>query len=164
MTEKPLRNVEWKGIPMTGTIDKLLLLPHTSGKKVHIVDYKTGKLQDKRMALPSNSNPYGGIYWRQLIFYKILLENSSLTSYKVRSAEIDYLTPNEEGLFPSKSIEFKTKQVNMVKKMIEQVYSNIMNHRFSEGCGESHCKWCNFAQRNVAPNEFSNAEVELLDD
>jgi DNA helicase-2/ATP-dependent DNA helicase PcrA len=164
MTEKPLRNVEWKGVPMTGTIDKLLLLPHTSGKKVHIVDYKTGKLQDRRMALPSNSNPYGGIYWRQLIFYKILLDNSSLTSYKSRSAEIDYLTPNEEGVFPSKSIQFNTKDVNLVKKMIEQVYQNIMNHNFSEGCGEKYCKWCNFAQRNLAPNQFSNAEVELLDD
>jgi DNA helicase-2/ATP-dependent DNA helicase PcrA len=116
------------------------------------------------MALPSNSNPYGGIYWRQLIFYKILIENSSLTSYSVRSAEIDYLTPNEEGLFISKSIEFKTKEVNLVKKMIEQVYQNIMNHNFAEGCGEKYCKWCNFAQRNLAPNQFSNLEVELLDD
>ena len=116
------------------------------------------------MALPSNSNPYGGIYWRQLIFYKILIENSSLTSYPVLSAEIDYLTPDEEGLFISKSLDFKTEEVNLVETMIEQVYQNIMAHNFAEGCGERSCKWCNFAQRNLAPNQFSNEEIELLDD
>ncbi|BDS14441.1 ATP-dependent helicase [Aureispira anguillae] len=164
LTEKPLRNVEWKGVPLTGTIDKLLFLPHTHGKKIHVVDYKTGKLQDRRLNSPTKSNPYGGIYWRQLIFYKILLENSNLTSYKVRSAEIDYLTPNEEGVFPNKSITFDTKEVNLVKKMIQQVYDNIINHRFAEGCGEAHCKWCNFAQRNLIPASFSHEEIELLDD
>jgi len=164
LTEKPLRNVEWQGVPMTGTIDKLLYLPHTSGRKVHIVDYKTGKLQDRRLSLPSKAHPYGGTYWRQLIFYKILIENSNLSPYPVLSAEIDYLTPNEEGIFPSKSIDFKPKEVALVQTMIEQVYQNIMSHNFAEGCGEKHCKWCNFAQRNLAPNQFSNAEVELLDD
>lgn len=164
LTEKPLRNVEWKGVPLTGTIDKLLFLPHTHGKKIHVVDYKTGKLQDRRLQAPNKNNPYGGIYWRQLIFYKILLENSSLTSYRVRSAEIDYLTPNEEGIFPNKSIQFETKEVNLVKKMIQEVYHNITQHNFAEGCGEAHCKWCNFAKRNLIPNSFVNEEVELLDD
>lgn len=164
LTEKSLRNVEFKGVPLTGTIDKLLYLPHTTGKKVHVVDYKTGKLQERRLYPPTKNNPYGGIYWRQLIFYKILIENSNLTSYKVRSAEIDYLTPNELGDFPSKSLNFELKEVNMVKKMVQQVYQNIMNHNFANGCGEEHCKWCNFAQRNLVPNSFSNEEVELLDD
>ena len=164
LTEKPLRNVEWKGIPLTGTIDKLLYLPHTHGKRVHIVDYKTGKLQERRLYPPTPKKPFGGIYWRQLIFYKILLENSSLTSYKVHSAEIDYLSPDETGNFPKKMIEFHTKEVNMVKKIIEQTYEKIMNHEFSEGCGEPNCKWCNFAKRNLVPQSFVNEEVELLDD
>lgn len=164
LTEKPLKNVEFKGVPMTGTIDKMLFLPHTHGKKVHVVDYKTGKLQDRRLYKPTPSNPYGGIYWRQLIFYKILLESSSLTSYKVRSAEIDYLSPNEEGIFPNKELIFNTKEVNMVKKMIEQTYQKITQHEFSEGCGEPTCKWCNFADRNLVPQSFVNEAVEMLDD
>jgi len=164
LTEKPLKNVEWKGIPLTGTIDKMLYLPHTSGKKIHLVDYKTGKLKDKRLAPPSKANPNGGIYWRQLIFYKILVENANITSYKVRSAEIDYLTPNDQGIFPSKRIEFSVKEVNMVKKMIENTHKSILNHEFTEGCGEPQCKWCNFAQRNLVPNSFVNEMAEALDD
>ena len=164
LTEKPLKNVEFRGVPMTGTIDKMLFLPHTHGKKVHVVDYKTGKLQDRRLYKPTPSNPYGGIYWRQLIFYKILLESSSLTSYKVRSAEIDYLSPNEEGVFPNKELIFNTKEVNLVKKMIEQTYQKITQHEFSEGCGEPTCKWCNFADRNLVPQSFVNEAVEMLDD
>jgi DNA helicase-2/ATP-dependent DNA helicase PcrA len=164
MTEKPFRNVEWEGIPLTGTIDKLLYLPNKHGKKVHLVDYKTGKLQKKRLNSPNKSSPEGGIYWRQLIFYKILLENSNLTTHPVLSGEIDYLSPDDKGLFPQKSIDFNLKEVNLVKAIIKATYSSILNHEFSEGCGSSNCKWCNFAEHNLVPESFVNEEVEALDD
>lgn len=163
-TEKPFRNVEVEGVPITGTIDKLIFQAIDGSQALHLVDYKTGKLKENRLQGVSKSQAHGGNYWRQLLFYKILVEHANLTPYVVHAATIDYLTPTEEGLFPSRSLQFDSKEVTAVQKMIKLTYEKIMAHQFAEGCGERSCKWCNFAQRNNLPSSFSNYETELLDD
>lgn len=164
LTEKSLKNVEWQGIPMTGVVDKLLFLPSEYGLKLHVVDYKTGKLKEQRLQSPTEANPYGGTYWRQLIFYKILIDNSNIATNKVSSAEIDYLTPNEDNIFPSKTIYIENQEVLTVERIIKEVYTSILKHDFAEGCGKPTCKWCSFAKRNLTPDSFADEEIELLDD
>lgn len=163
-TEKPFRNVEVEGVPITGTIDKLVFQALDGSQSLHLVDYKTGKLKESRLQGISKGQAYGGNYWRQLLFYKILVEQANLTPYVVRAATIDYLTPTEEGVFPSRSLQFGPDEVDAVRGMIQLAYQKIIRHEFSEGCGERSCKWCNFAQRNSLPETFSNPETELLDD
>lgn len=163
-TEKPFRNVEVEGVPITGTIDKLVFQAMDGSQSLHLVDYKTGKLKENRLQGISNSQEYGGNYWRQLLFYKILVEQANLIPYVVKAATIDYLTPTEEGIFPSRSLQFGTEEVTAVQEMIKMAYEKIMQHQFQEGCGEHSCKWCNFAQRNSLPESFVNQETELLDD
>ncbi len=164
LTEKALKNTAFKHIPLTGTIDKLLITSNLGVKSIHIIDYKTGKLKEDRLKPPTNAKPEGGIYWRQLVFYKILVEQSKLYPYPIRSASIDYLTPDTNGKFPQKTIEFTPDDNAHVEQLIEQVYSNIQNHQFSEGCGKKSCKWCDFAQRNLLPDSFTNPDTEDLDD
>lgn len=163
-TERPFRNVEIEGVPITGTIDKLVFQAIDGSQSLHLIDYKTGKLKENRLQGQSKSQEYGGNYWRQLLFYKILVEQANAMPYVVKAATIDYLTPTEEGVFPSRSLQFDTKEVAAVKEMIRLVYEKIMQHQFSEGCGERSCKWCNFAQRNSIPASFSNPALEQLDD
>ncbi len=163
-TEKPFRNVEVAGVPITGTIDKLVFQAMDGSKALHLVDYKTGKLKEERLRGVTKGQPFGGNYWRQLLFYKILVEQANLMPYVVRAATIDYLTPTEEGVFPSRSLQFASEEVTAVEGMIQQTYTQIMAHNFAEGCGERACKWCNFAQRNQLPDSFTNLETELLDD
>jgi DNA helicase-2/ATP-dependent DNA helicase PcrA len=131
---------------------------------LHLVDYKTGKLKEERLRGITKGKPNGGNYWRQLLFYKILVEQANVVPYVVRAATIDYLTPTEEGIFPSRSLKFAAEEVTAVKDMIQQVYQKITAHQFSEGCGERGCKWCNFAQRNQLPDTFSDPTIEALDD
>lgn len=163
-TEKPFHNVEVDGVPITGTIDKLVFQSVDGSKQLHLVDYKTGKLKEKRLQAPSTAYVYGGIYWRQLLFYKILVEQANTLPYLVQAATIDYLTPDEQRLFPSRSIQFGPDDVQFVKQLIVEVYQKIQNHDFGVGCGKPSCKWCNFALHNITPDDFSNPLLEALDD
>lgn len=163
-TEKPFRNVELDGVPVTGTIDKLVFQATDGSKHLHLVDYKTGRLKDKRLQGPTKSQPHGGIYWRQLLFYKLLVEQANVLPYLVKTATIDYLTPTDEGEFPSVSLTFEPEEVAIVREMVIEVYQRIQYHEFGVGCGKPSCKWCNFAQNNILPNDFTNLNIEALDD
>lgn len=163
-TEKAFKNVVFNNVPLTGTIDKLLIKKNLQQKSIHILDYKTGKLKKERLKSPTKHHTEGGIYWRQLVFYKILVEQSRLFSYPIRSGSIDYLTPDQEGRFPLKTIQFTPDATAHVEQLIEKVYQQIQQHEFSEGCGKKTCKWCDFAQRNLVADSFSSSITEDLDD
>ncbi|MCH2044336.1 MAG: ATP-dependent helicase [Saprospiraceae bacterium] len=164
LTEKQLRNIEVDGVPITGTIDKIIFYSNQQAKRVHLVDYKTGKLKERRLRPPTPANPEGGNYWRQLVFYKILLENSRITPYTAQTAAIDYLTPDEQGSFPLKQIRITPRDTSIVRKLIQDTYQNIKNFEFEIGCGRPSCKWCNFVDRNEMPDSFNNTEAEDMDD
>jgi DNA helicase-2/ATP-dependent DNA helicase PcrA len=164
-TEKPFGSVAYKSVPLTGIIDKVCFAKSQYGEPfIHVVDYKTGMLDNKRFAPATNRNLNGGNYYRQLVFYKILIESSGLTPLPIKSAEIDYLSPNEQDIFPCKSMEIKDKDVDIVGDLIVKTYNNIKAHNFSEGCNKRYCKWCNFVKKQQMPDSFRDEELELLDD
>lgn len=159
--EYTIRQVEIEGVPINGTIDKLLLYEQS---KAIIVDYKTGSQDPTKMSPPSKSQPYGGVYWRQLIFYKILYEAYGPSTHVVQAGQIAYLEPDAKGLFPTKELKYEAKDVAFVKKLIIDVYHKIKRHEFYEGCGKSDCQWCNFVKENRPIDSFSDPEIEALDD
>jgi DNA helicase II / ATP-dependent DNA helicase PcrA len=162
-TERPFRAV-YNGVPLTGVIDKICISQSSEEEILHVVDYKTGKLDEKRFSPISSRNAKGGNYYRQLVFYKILIENSGVTTLKVKSAAIDYLSPSESETFPYKSMEINTADVEAVGHLITETYAKIQAQDFSEGCNKSYCKWCNFVKTQLSPDSFRDEEDELLDD
>src|SRR5436190_1178966 len=92
--ERNIRNVVVKGIPIKGKLDKL----EFDGKSVNVVDYKTGD-PDKalpKLKGPSDKEPNGGDYWRQGVFYKILVDNYEQKDWKVVSTEFDFIEPDKK--------------------------------------------------------------------
>lgn len=156
-----VRNVELDGIPLTGIIDKLEL--HEQGR-AHVIDYKTGSLSDYKMRPPTDANPLGGSYWRQLVFYKILYENYRTATHRVTSGEINYLDPDPQGNLLRKPVQFSENDVVFLKNLIRESYAKILQHDFYHGCGERHCVWCNFVKRNQQLDSLADREVEELDD
>jgi len=112
---------------------------------------------------PKDSNPIGGLYWRQLVFYKILFELQQ-TTLKVQSAEISYLEADNKNNYVRKDLEINADDVITVKELISDSYQKIMAHEFYEGCGEKNCKWCNFVKQNIQIDSFTDLEAEDLDD
>ena len=159
--EYTIKNVQVAGVPLTGTIDKIEYLKN---KKAHIVDYKTGSHNSSKLTKPTKQNPHGGSYWRQLIFYKILLESYQSGELVVPSGEIFYVDPAPNGKLESKHVSISSKDTQLVKDLIVEVYQKIQAHDFYTGCGKSNCTWCNFVKRNELVDSFANVEIDELDD
>ena len=161
LVEYQIKNTEIAGVPVTGTIDRIDFTPKS--QSVQIVDYKTGRPSTSRFRKITESNPHGGLYRRQLIFYKLLYE-SAQKEFFARGGTIAYFEPDYQGTFTEKSVEFTAQEVVQVRELIKDTYQKIEDHDFYEGCGKDNCKWCNFVKNNVMTDSFRDEEAEALED
>lgn len=147
--EYRVTNCEIEGVPVTGALDKMEIFSN----QVHVTDYKTGKPENgkKKLSPPGEKDPLGGDYWRQIVFYKILLENDKSSSYEMISGTMDFVEPDKKGNYHKIKITVKPEDITLVKNQIKETYKNIMDYKFSEGCGEENCSWCNFVRYNYLP-------------
>jgi DNA helicase-2/ATP-dependent DNA helicase PcrA len=155
------RNVEIDGVPVTGSIDQLIQL---NADQARVVDFKTGSQQKSKLRRPTEKNPNGGSYWRQLVFYKLLYENYPGNTRTVTSGTISYLEPDKTGAMPEASISYQPQDTATVRKLVREVYAAIQEHDFFTGCGETECPWCNFAREHIVPDSFAQPDIEALDD
>jgi len=144
-TEYRINNVVFKDIPLKGAIDKI----EFNGKQVVVIDYKTGNIENAREKLqgPNDKNPLGGDYWRQAVFYKILL-NHHPKNWEVTSAEFDFVEPNKKKLFEKIALTITDADLTTVGQQIQMVWDKIQNKDFYTGCGKEDCHWCNFVKTN----------------
>ena len=145
--EFPLRNVKYKDVLLKGFIDRLDILAED---KAVIVDYKTGSNPQKKLSKPTARNPYGGDYWRQLIFYKILCDNSNYSKYNISEAAIAALEPDAKSQLKNYSINIRPEDVSLVGDLIEETWEKIKNKEFSKGCGKPTCDWCMLIQNHAS--------------
>ncbi len=143
--EQPIRNVEVNGVPINGKLDKL----EFTGKNVNVVDYKTGSYEKakKKLKPPGEKEPIGGDYWRQAVFYKILLDNYQLYQWQTESVEFDFVEPVKQKYVTSK-VMVTPEDIRIVKEQITDTWNKIHNHEFHTGCGKKDCQWCNFVKDN----------------
>ncbi len=137
-SERNIRNVEVNGVPLNGKLDKI----EFEGKLANVVDYKTGDPKNAKKKLISGN----GDYWRQAVFYRILLENNRDTDWQFASAEIDFIQPGKDGNFFKVRIPTTDDDVKFVTTQITETYQSIMNLEFKNGCGDKNCDWCNFVK------------------
>lgn len=145
LPEITVRNVEVAGVPIKGKIDKL----EFDGKSVNVVDYKTGRYRNAREKLkgPDEKNPNGGDYWRQAVFYKILVDNDRARGWTALSSEFDFIEP-ENGEYVKHKIFISPEDIETVTAQIKDTYARIRNYEFGRGCGKKDCEWCNFVRSN----------------
>jgi DNA helicase-2/ATP-dependent DNA helicase PcrA len=156
-----IQNAQLNGIPLTGVIDKIEFLDHGA---VNIVDYKTGSSDEKKWRRPTEKNPNGGIYWRQLVFYKILLEAGRFVGNTATSGEIAFLEADKNGQFQHTELHYTHEDTRRLRHIIEHVYQRILAHDFFAGCQKPECPWCYFERSNTAGWSLRDAEIESLDD
>jgi DNA helicase-2/ATP-dependent DNA helicase PcrA len=90
-----------EGVPAKGKLDKL----EFDGKQVNVVDYKTGNPNNAKPKIsgPSEKEPLGGDYWRQAVFYKLLVDRSPF-GWQVISTEFDFVEPDNKKNYKRKNI------------------------------------------------------------
>jgi DNA helicase-2/ATP-dependent DNA helicase PcrA len=144
--ERNIRNVMVDGVPLKGKIDKM----EFDGHYVNVVDYKTGNPDNatKKLKNPIIDPPNGGDYWRQAVFYKILIDNNEQGKYQVRSTEFDFIEPNAKKEIKSQKVEITKEDTDLVRAQITSVWEKIQQREFYKGCGKEDCHWCNFVKTN----------------
>jgi DNA helicase-2/ATP-dependent DNA helicase PcrA len=144
--ERNIRNVLIDGIPLKGKIDKM----EFDGRQVNVVDYKTGNPDNakEKLKVPSEDLPYGGDYWRQAVFYKLLVDNSEQGKYQVMSTEFDFVEPNSKKEIRSIKVPISREDTEIVKEQIKFAWGKIQARDFYTGCGKEDCHWCNFVRTN----------------
>jgi DNA helicase-2/ATP-dependent DNA helicase PcrA len=144
--ERNFNNVIMKGVVLKGKIDKL----EFEGKSVNVVDYKTGNPEyaKDKLSPPSDKDPLGGDYWRQAVFYKILVDNYEKKSWKVISSEFDFIEPDKKKQYQKKRLYISQQDIDKVSNQIEETWNKIQAHEFYKGCGKEDCHWCNFVKTN----------------
>lgn len=159
--ERNISKVLVKGVPLKGKLDKL----EFDGKAVNVVDYKTGDIDKakEKMKGPSDKEPNGGDYWRQAVFYKILVDNYELKDWKVVSTEFDFVEPNKKKEYKKEKIVITPADIETVTQQITAVWTKIQNREFYIGCGKEDCHWCNFVKTNnmaISLHELEEEETE----
>ena len=156
--ERSYRNVVIGGAPINGKLDKL----EFSGNDVNVVDYKTGQYENakhkfnspdlKTFEAKKDTNDkhlfeykFGGDYWRQAVFYKILMDNDTTKNWNMRSTEFDFVEPDKKtGEYIKQKVIITPSDVDTVKHQIITSYKAIKDKKFNNGCGKEECQWCTF--------------------
>ncbi len=157
--ERNIRNVVVQGIPLKGKLDKL----EFDGKQVNVVDYKTGDIEKAKPKLkpPHEKDPNGGDYWRQAVFYKILVDNYEQKSWQVISSEFDFIEPDNKKQYRKEKLVISPEDITTVTAQIKLVWQKIQEKDFYTGCGKPDCHWCNFVKTNhmnIALHELAEEE------
>ncbi|NNV57498.1 ATP-dependent helicase [Limnovirga soli] len=160
--ERNIRNVTVNNVPLKGKLDKL----EFDGKQVNVVDYKTGNVDNAKDKLlpPNDKAPDGGDYWRQAVFYKILVDNYGQKDWQVVSSEFDFIEPDKKKEYQRKKLVIKPEDITTVKHQISSVWEKIQSRDFYTGCGKPDCHWCNFVKTNnlaIALHEIQEEEDEV---
>lgn len=148
LVEQNIERFMLDGVPITGKIDKIEFLD--DGSSVVVYDYKTGNYESKArtyVATPSEGNPLGGDYWRQMVFYKLLLEHRPNHPLNVSYGLFDYVEKGKKNQdYKRFEVAIFPEHTTIVLAQIKEVWAKIMNLEFHQGCGEQDCRWCNFSK------------------
>ncbi len=117
-----------------------------------VFDYKTGKYHSEKFKSPGDKYPkdeniekYGGEYWRQAVFYSVLLNHSEFyLNYNVNLVIFEFLeTAKDADSFKDVKVLISPEDKHFMKKLITDVFSKIKNLEFADGCKKEDCRWCN---------------------
>ena len=125
---------------INGIIDKL----EFDNDLIRVVDYKTGSAQRGVEELA-----VGHDYWRQAVFYNLLLENSSEIDTTGKKIETQYIFLDDDGSKEGYSIHTVkvTKQdLDLVFTQIQEFWDKVNVADFTDGCGKDDCDYCRLGE------------------
>lgn len=138
--EKPFRRVSFDEVVfLTGKLDSIETIEENV---VRVTDFKTGKPKTRNEIMGNTKNS-DGAYYRQLVFYKILIDEEFSGRVHMQSAALDFLEPNENGKYIREEFEITQDEVRELKEKIISVAHEIRNLDFwGRRCEDKDCKYC----------------------
>ena len=152
-------------VELNGKIDKI----ECEEGVIRLIDYKTGKAENakKKLVAGSEEEP-GGDYWRQAVFYYILVTNAGI-DISDKEILVKYVfvedSTSEDGFSETEDIRITQEDVDKVLKQIKDAVMKLKQGDFNCGCGQVKddgnnypCDYCLQALANTAP-KFNNIEA-----
>ena len=130
-------------ITLTGKIDRIDWLDR-SARSVKVVDYKTGKPKSLGHIMGKTKDSTGDLH-RQLVFYKLLIDLDRRLKVNFGIAELDFVqSPAEKDKSGKLAFEITSTEVDVLKKLIREVMSDIRALKFPRTTNLETCKDCDF--------------------
>lgn len=134
---------EGERLELTGKIDKVEFIGE---REVVVVDYKTGKPKS-RNEIEGRTKSADGNYKRQLAFYKLLLSDSARNALSMKFGEIDFIEPNERGIYKKERFEIDNGEVKEITDFIAEMARELITVTFlCKGCGKKDCEFCRLGE------------------
>ncbi len=146
--ERNLNNIVFRQVPLRGKLDRI----EFEGNVARVFDYKTGKFGKEKFARPKVDADesdtfdarFGGDYWRQAVFYKILVDHDN-NNWVAQRSVFEFVEPEKNDTdFKTVPVDVSSDDVDLVGKQIEDTWKGIQALEFDRGCQEKYCRWCNF--------------------
>ncbi|MEI6479113.1 MAG: PD-(D/E)XK nuclease family protein, partial [bacterium] len=125
-------------IPIHGKLDAVILKEN----EVLIFDYKTkGKMSINE--IKGNTKSSNGDYFRQLVFYKLLLIDDPRSLGKNIIPALVFLTPDEKGRCAIESFQILDTDIDKIKENIQSLIDSVWSGKILEKkCDDPDCEYC----------------------
>ncbi|HZV68838.1 MAG TPA: ATP-dependent DNA helicase [Saprospiraceae bacterium] len=142
--EYKIKDVHIGGVPVKGFIDRL----DKDATGISVYDYKSGRPDSipQKLNRPNDADPLGGHYWRQMVFYDLLLRNDPRIKKGMNQGIIQAIEPKKDGTLIEKHVIVTDEDRAIVTNQILDTWQKIQNMEFETGCGE--CDWCRMHDLN----------------
>ncbi|MEK7641675.1 MAG: ATP-dependent DNA helicase [Patescibacteria group bacterium] len=128
-------------IPIHGKLDAIL----DRQDEVLVFDYKTKQAMSENAIRGETKNSDGG-YFRQLIFYKLLLADDIKWRMKKIVPSLVFVSPDDKDRCPTVSIPVTDVDVDRVKKEIQSLVDAVWSGEVvDKKCDDEKCEWCGIA-------------------
>jgi DNA helicase-2/ATP-dependent DNA helicase PcrA len=109
---------------------------------VDVFDFKTRKGMTQAEIKGETKNSDGN-YFRQLVFYNLLLSEHPDAQGKTIRSSLVFLTPDEKGRIRSESLPVSMEDRGAIKEDIAALAESVFSGEIlNQTCEDEKCKWC----------------------
>lgn len=137
----PQQDIEgMDSIKITGELDLVEYLDN-SLTQVNVVDFKTGRPRSRNEILGKTKNADGN-YYRQLVFYKLLLHHYK-PNWEMKQGMLDFVQADSKGAFHKEAFEISSEEMIKLQEQVHEAAKDILSLGFwSRFCDDADCQWC----------------------
>ncbi len=132
-------------IPLHGKLDVIV----DGEDKTQVFDYKTREAMSVN-ALKGETKDSDGNYFRQLIFYKILLEGNARYKNKKIEPALVFIKPDSKGRCPTITLPIEKADEKRVLEEIQKLVESVWSGDFlTDSCEDKKCEWCGMKRETL---------------
>lgn len=126
-------------IPLHGKLDVIV----DTGSTVNVFDYKTRQAMSVNAIKGETKSDTSGNYFRQLIFYKMLLQNDQRWRSRQIVPALVFVSPDDKGRCPTVTLPIESADIDRVKKEIQSLIDSVWSGEIARAkCDDMKCVWC----------------------